>query len=95
MLNCWVDCNADDGDGEIHKTTFLVLFVGFHGSGAMPPSELILALRGGHFESPGGLKTCKNARNFWSMHENASECTRIHLDATEYTRIHEDAAGCM
>ena len=53
-----VDCDADDGDGEIQKTTFLVLFVGFHGSGAMPPSELILDLRGGYFEAPGGLKMC-------------------------------------
>ena len=53
-----VDCDADDGDGEIQKTCFSVLFVGFHGSGARRPSELILDLRGGHFESPGGFKTC-------------------------------------
>ncbi len=58
MLKCSVDCNGDDGDGEIEKTSFLVLFVGFHGSGGRRPSELILDLRGGHFESPGGFKTC-------------------------------------
>ena len=58
MVFCWVDCNGDDGDAEIQKTSFLVVFVDFHGSGGRRPSELILDLRGGHFEPPGGFKTC-------------------------------------
>ena len=58
MLKSGGNCNDNDGDGEIQKTSFLVLFVGFHGSGGRRPSELILDLRGGHFESPGGFKTC-------------------------------------
>ena len=53
-----VDCDGDDRDGDFQKTPSLVLFVGFHGSGGRRPSELILDLRGGHFESPGGFKTC-------------------------------------
>ena len=58
MLKSGGNCNDNDGDGEIQKTSFLVLFVGFHGSGGRRLSELILDLRGGYFESPGGFKTC-------------------------------------
>ena len=58
MVLWGVDCDGDDGGGGFEKTSFLVFFVGFHGSGGRRPSELILDLRGGHFESPGGLKTC-------------------------------------
>ena len=41
---------------QVANRHFLVFFLCFQGSGARWPSELILELRGGHFESPGCSK---------------------------------------
>ena len=44
--------HPDDAGSENKYLLFLVLFVGFHGSGARCPTELIGDAGGGHFESP-------------------------------------------
>ena len=43
--------HPDDAGSENKYLLFLVLFVGFHGSGARCPTELIGDAGGGHFES--------------------------------------------